>query len=137
MMLLTLRGTPTIYQGDELGMENVPIPPDRVMDPWEKNVPGISLGRDPVRTPIAWTGGPGAGFTTGRAVVAHRYATRDSQVDAQAGDRRSMLSAVSTAAGTTTTRRRAVARRLPARCMSMRAYSATNATMAHAGSPSR
>jgi alpha-glucosidase len=65
MLLLTLRGTPTIYQGDELGMENVPIPAERVMDPWEKNVPGKGLGRDPVRTPIAWTGGEGAGFTTG------------------------------------------------------------------------
>lgn len=64
-LLLTLRGTPTIYQGDELGMENVPIPPDRVRDPWEINVPGHGLGRDPVRTPIAWEDGPGAGFTTG------------------------------------------------------------------------
>jgi alpha-glucosidase len=64
-LLLTLRGTPTIYQGDELGMENVAIPPDRVQDPWEVNVPGHGLGRDPVRTPIAWAAGPGAGFTTG------------------------------------------------------------------------
>lgn len=65
VLLLTLRGTPTIYQGDELGMENVPIPPDRVRDPWEINVPGHGLGRDPVRTPLAWEEGPGAGFTTG------------------------------------------------------------------------
>ncbi|TCD15878.1 alpha-amylase family glycosyl hydrolase [Oricola cellulosilytica] len=65
VVLLTLRGTPTIYQGEELGMENVPIPPDRVMDPWEKNVPGEGLGRDPVRTPLAWDTGAGAGFTSG------------------------------------------------------------------------
>lgn len=65
MLLLTLRGTPTIYQGEELGMENVAIPPERVVDPWELNVPGQGLGRDPVRTPLAWTGGTGAGFTTG------------------------------------------------------------------------
>lgn len=64
-MLLTLRGTPTIYQGDELGMQDVPIPPEQVQDPWEINVPGHGLGRDPVRTPIAWSAGPGAGFTTG------------------------------------------------------------------------
>ncbi|MHA6325711.1 alpha-amylase family glycosyl hydrolase [Roseivivax sp. CAU 1753] len=63
MMLLTLRGTPTIYQGEELGMENVPIPPDLVQDPWEKNVPGHGLGRDPVRTPIAWDDGPFGGFS--------------------------------------------------------------------------
>ena len=65
MLLLTLRGTPTIYQGDELGMQNVPIPPGAVRDPWEVNVPGAGLGRDPVRTPIPWGEGEGAGFTTG------------------------------------------------------------------------
>ena len=40
MLLLTLRGTPTMYYGDELGMRDVPMPPDQVQDPWEKNVPG-------------------------------------------------------------------------------------------------
>ncbi len=44
MLLLTLRGTPTLYYGDEIGMHNVPIPPDRVQDPFEKNVPGLGLG---------------------------------------------------------------------------------------------
>jgi alpha-glucosidase len=43
MLLLTLRGTPTIYQGEELGMTDVTIPPDLVQDPWEKNVPGFGL----------------------------------------------------------------------------------------------
>lgn len=65
MLLLTLRGMPTIYQGEELGMEDVRIPPERVVDPWEKNVPGEGLGRDPVRTPLAWKKGPSGGFTTG------------------------------------------------------------------------
>ena len=66
MLLLTLRGTPTLYYGDELGMENGAIPPDRVRDPWEINVPGLGLGRDPVRTPMVWTASePHAGFTTG------------------------------------------------------------------------
>ena len=64
-LLLTLRGTPTVYQGEEIGMEDVPIPPDLVQDPWERNVPGLGLGRDPVRTPVPWTAEPGAGFTTG------------------------------------------------------------------------
>ena len=40
MLLLTLRGTPTIYYGDEIGMTDVPIPPERVQDPWELNCPG-------------------------------------------------------------------------------------------------
>ncbi len=66
MLLLTLRGTPTLYYGDELGMQNVPIPPDRVQDPFEKNVPGRGFGRDPVRTPMQWSPEPHAGFTSGR-----------------------------------------------------------------------
>ncbi|SER52335.1 alpha-glucosidase [Tranquillimonas rosea] len=65
MLLLTLRGTPTIYQGDELGMVNETVPPEMVQDPWEKNNPGYGLGRDPVRIPIPWTDGPGRGFTEG------------------------------------------------------------------------
>ena len=65
LLLLTLRGTPTIYYGDEIGMQDVPIPPERVQDPWEKNLPGLGLGRDPERTPMQWDASPHAGFTTG------------------------------------------------------------------------
>jgi alpha-glucosidase len=65
MLLLTLRGTPTMYYGDELGMVDVPIPPDRVQDSYEKNVPGIGVGRDPCRTPMQWNASRNAGFTTG------------------------------------------------------------------------
>jgi alpha-glucosidase len=61
MLLLTLRGAPTLYYGDELGMTDVPIPPDRVRDPWEANVPG--QGRDAARTPMPWTPEPNGGFT--------------------------------------------------------------------------
>jgi len=64
MLLLTLRGTPTLYYGDELGMLDVTIPPQRVQDPFEKNVPGLGLGRDPCRTPMPWSGAKNAGFTT-------------------------------------------------------------------------
>ena len=62
VLLLTLRGTPTVYYGDELGLPDVPVPPERVRDPWERRVPGQGLGRDPVRTPMPWDGGPNAGF---------------------------------------------------------------------------
>jgi alpha-glucosidase len=65
MLLLTLRGTPTLYYGDELGMLNVTIPPDRVQDPFEKNVPGLGLGRDGCRTPMQWNGSKNAGFSNG------------------------------------------------------------------------
>ena len=70
MLLLTLRGTPTIYQGEEIGMLDVPIPPDLVQDPFERNVPGFGLGRDPVRTPMPWTPGPNGGFTEGGPLAA-------------------------------------------------------------------
>jgi alpha-glucosidase len=63
VLLLTLRGTPTVYQGDELGIQDVPIPPERAQDPWGKRVPGLNLGRDPARTPMPWdTTQPNAGF---------------------------------------------------------------------------
>ncbi len=62
ILLLTLRGTPTMYYGDEIGMHDVPIAPDQVQDPFEKNVPGMGLGRDPERTPMQWDPSPNAGF---------------------------------------------------------------------------
>jgi alpha-glucosidase len=64
MLLLTLRGTPTLYYGDELGVGHVTIPPKAVQDPWEKNEPGLGLGRDPERTPFQWDATANAGFTT-------------------------------------------------------------------------
>lgn len=66
MLLLTLRGTPTMYYGDELGMQDGVIPPDQVHDPAEKRQPGIGMGRDPERTPMLWTNQENAGFTTGK-----------------------------------------------------------------------
>ncbi|WP_341209809.1 alpha-amylase family glycosyl hydrolase [uncultured Sphingomonas sp.] len=64
MLLLTLRGTPTLYQGDELGIGQVDIPPDRVRDPQELRQPGIGIGRDRSRTPMPWDPSPFAGFST-------------------------------------------------------------------------
>ena len=63
MLLLTLRGTPTLYYGDELGLTDVQIPPERVRDPWELRVPGFGFGRDPVRTPMPWQNLAHGGFT--------------------------------------------------------------------------
>jgi alpha-glucosidase len=65
MLLLTLPGTLTMYYGEEIGMTNVPIPPDEVQDPAEKNQPGIGMGRDPERTPMPWDTTGLAGFTQG------------------------------------------------------------------------
>jgi alpha-glucosidase len=85
MLLLTLRGTPTLYYGDEIGMEDVPIPPDRVQDPWERRVPG--LGRDPARTPMQWGGD---GFSAAEPWLP--YGDRTISVAAQQDDPASLLS---------------------------------------------
>lgn len=92
MLLLTLRGTPTIYQGEEIGMQDVPIPPSMVQDPFERNVPGFGLGRDPVRTPMPWTSARHGGFTTGRPWLPLDAGSRVLDVATQAEDPRSMLS---------------------------------------------
>ena len=62
LLLLTLRGTPMLYYGDEIGMHDGDIPPEHVYDPMEKNRPGQGLGRDPERTPMQWDRSPNAGF---------------------------------------------------------------------------
>jgi alpha-glucosidase len=65
MLLLTLRGTPTLYYGDEIGLPQASIPPELVQDPFEKNVPGFGLGRDGCRTPMQWDASRFAGFSRG------------------------------------------------------------------------
>jgi alpha-glucosidase len=64
MLLLTLRGAPFIYYGDEIGMLDVPIPPDRQRDPWPKSSGMPQHSRDPARTPMQCEATPGAGFTS-------------------------------------------------------------------------
>ena len=91
MLLLTLRGTPTMYYGDELGMPDVPIPPGAVHDPWERNEPGLGLGRDPVRTPMQWSAGPAAGFTTGAPWLPLSDDASTRNVELQRDDPTSML----------------------------------------------
>ncbi len=91
MLLLTLRGTPTLYYGDEIGMHDVSIPPERLQDPQEKNLPGLGLGRDPQRTPMQWTAEPGAGFTSGEPWLPLADDFRERNVRAQRGDAGSMF----------------------------------------------
>lgn len=62
LLLLTLRGTPTLYYGEEIGMQDGEIPPAYIQDPWEIHQPGKGLGRDPERTPMQWDDIPNAGF---------------------------------------------------------------------------
>jgi alpha-glucosidase len=89
---LTLRGTPTCYYGDELGMTDVSIPPDKVQDPWEKNVPGLGLGRDPERTPMQWDSTRYAGFSTVEPWLPLAPDYKDVNVDVETRDPTSILS---------------------------------------------
>ncbi len=63
MLLLTLRGTPTIYYGEEIGMKDVPIEEDQIRDPQGLNMPGKHLSRDPERTPMPWDSSTYGGFS--------------------------------------------------------------------------
>ncbi|MCW1841772.1 alpha-amylase family glycosyl hydrolase [Prosthecomicrobium hirschii] len=90
LMLLTLRGTPTLYQGDELGMEDVTVPPDRARDPFARF--GAGRGRDPERAPMPWDEGPQTGFSTETPWLPLPPAGRPRSVAAQARDPMSLLS---------------------------------------------
>lgn len=64
LLVLTLRGTITLYYGDEIGMRDGAIPPDLIQDPRGLNMPDKNLSRDPARTPMQWDDSAHAGFTT-------------------------------------------------------------------------
>jgi len=63
LMLLTLRGTPFLYYGDEIGLPDVPLDPATALDPVPHRTGQPDRNRDPCRTPMPWTAEPGAGFT--------------------------------------------------------------------------
>ena len=91
ILLLTLRGTPTMYYGDEIGMEDVTIPAGQVQDPQEKNIPGKGLGRDPERTPMQWDASENAGFTSGEPWLPVMDNYREINVEEEEKDEGSML----------------------------------------------
>jgi len=91
MMLLTLRGTPTIYYGDEIGMTDVPIPFDEVQDPQGLNMPDKNLSRDPSRTPMQWNNNDYAGFSTIKPWLRIHSNYKRLNVEAQKGDQYSTL----------------------------------------------
>lgn len=63
LLLLTLRGTPTIYNGEELGLEDVEIPAHQVQDPQARLSGDLAFGRDASRTPMLWDSSANAGFS--------------------------------------------------------------------------
>ncbi len=90
LMLLTLRGTPFLYYGEEIGMRNVDIPVDAMRDPLARTLhPGMC--RDGERTPMRWEPGPGAGFTSGSPWLPLGSDTDSRTVSRQAQDPTSLL----------------------------------------------
>jgi len=66
LLQLTLPGIPVVYYGDELGMHDVVVTGKDIRDPFELQVPGYNVGRDPERTPMQWTDEQYAGFSTSK-----------------------------------------------------------------------
>jgi alpha-glucosidase len=60
MLQLTLRGSPTLYYGDELCLPAARVAPDEIVDPWGSQSPDLS--RDPARSPMPWTAAKDGGF---------------------------------------------------------------------------
>jgi len=89
MLLLTLRGTPTIYYGDELAIGDVDIPHERIQDPWAKQEPDASFNRDKARTPMQWSAEPNAGFSPTEPWLPLTADWRARNVAAVEGDRAS------------------------------------------------
>lgn len=63
-LLITLRGTPFIYYGEEIGMANARIPHRQLQDPMGKKLWPLFPGRDGARTPMQWDASPYAGFSS-------------------------------------------------------------------------
>jgi alpha-glucosidase len=89
VLLLTLPGMAFIYNGEEIGMKNGDIPPEMVQDPGAEG----GSGRDPERTPMQWSAGPSAGFSTAEMTwlpVANNY--ESCNVETESTDPDSFLS---------------------------------------------
>ena len=93
VLLLTLRGTPFVYYGEEIGLPDIEVPRAVALDPPARRASWRFpwWNRDQCRSPMPWTDGPGAGFTTGRPwlPLIEDFATRN--VARQAGDPASVL----------------------------------------------
>jgi alpha-glucosidase len=90
-LLLTLRGTPFIYYGEELGMQNTRLSREEIQDPPGKRYWPFFLGRDPERTPMQWDGEINAGFTNGAPWLRLNPDYRQRNVVAQQADANSVL----------------------------------------------
>ena len=91
-LLLTQRGTPFVYYGEEIGLPDVPLRRGQIVDPPGRRYWPIYKGRDPNRSPMPWDSGPNAGFTSGSPWLPLRRDHGTLNVDAQRRDPRSVWS---------------------------------------------
>jgi alpha-glucosidase len=89
--LLTLRGTPFLYYGEEIGMRDTKIPRSRLQDPIGKRYWPFNPGRDPARSPMQWNETPNAGFTTGEPWLPVNKNFREINMAAQEEKEHSLL----------------------------------------------
>jgi alpha-glucosidase len=97
--LLGLPGSPYLYQGEELGLEQSFVPPELRQDPRWFNSGKTVEGRDGCRTPMPWTAEPGHGFTTGDPWLPFGQDAASRNVEAQQHDEGSMLAFYRTVLG--------------------------------------
>jgi alpha-glucosidase len=91
MLLLTLRGTPTLYMGDELGMVNGDIKEEQVVDP-QGIILGVEYTRDVCRTPMQWDNSAYAGFSKHDTWLPVNADYQNRNVKSQSADEKSILS---------------------------------------------
>jgi alpha-glucosidase len=91
MMLLGLRGTAVLYQGDEIGLRDVAVAPPDLRDPLGVKYWPAYAGRDAGRTPMPWSGEPGAGFTAAEVRPWLPIGSTERNVADQVGDAESLL----------------------------------------------
>lgn len=92
-ILTTLRGTPYIYEGEELGLSDVKIPYEKIQDPWGKFLWPEWQGRDGCRTPMPWNKDKkNAGFSKGSETwLPIPKDHQKNAVDVQVSDKKSVL----------------------------------------------
>jgi len=92
-MLLTKKGMPFIYNGDELGMINVRIPRRQIRDRYGKMIWPFYKGRDQGRTPMQWNNETVGGFTSGEPWLPLHEDFRKVNVHSETNDEKSVLNA--------------------------------------------
>ncbi|WP_411824314.1 alpha-glucosidase [Leptospira sp. 'Mane'] len=91
VMMLTLRGTPFLYYGEEIGMERQKVARKEIQDPVGKKYWPFHPGRDPERIPMAWDSSEKSGFTTGKPWLPIYTKSKEVNVETQKEDKSSLF----------------------------------------------